>query len=995
MPGALSKATQDSFVNVVHHNVRGLRAIVRNANEPKLELVRGYLSRFSIVCLTETWVLKEEEFNFDRVFGCKYTTSPATKDKRNGGRNSGGVAILWKDGVPIKPLAAGKFFCSVQVECEFGSLVLVCVYLPYDGRTAPINQKFSRALNQEVSGYLDSLDSPFVSVIGDFNCDVSKSSNARKNATDRFLHQHSHRFVDLDYDIPYTFEHENGSTSYVDHISATDSMCNKIALIDVEYNGDQVSDHHPMFMNLHGNFLTPENASSVGSTQVDSVVKTVSLARVKQCHINCFRDRFRSALSKLPSISETLSCLEPTCSGCIPELCEFASGLVSAFSHAAECLPTTKPPHKHTKAGWDDDLRSLKSRSIFWSNLWNECSRPMSGHIFDIKRKVCKEYKVGVRVWLRRQKELRQERAAEEYVSDPTNACNRIFQSRSKLSKSCVKASRVDDFTEPTDIANAFAANYSAVFNVSKDEDAVLPEFGITRESCAQIFVTEQTVLSAVRSIKAGKSDDDRIFSDYIRWVRDILAKPFATFVTCCFRHGCLPSAFADATICPIPKKGKDPESSDGYRCIALASQLSKLVEYIVIELFGHCLLSSDLQFSYKRNTGTTVCSAVYKTTVEHFVAKGIPVYSALLDMSRAFDFVRHDKLDECLEQRGLHKNMRRFFYNWYKSQYLRVRYNNRYSVSFPVGNGVRQGGVVSPLMFTVYMDILLSLLEKEGAGCHIDSTFFGAVCYADDITLTAPSLSSLRRMLSICEKFSVKYGMKFNAAKSQLIRFGCPRLPTAGVYFVGTRLEWVSKVTHLGVEMTNDMKDDTDISRVCARLYACCYTLLSQFPHLDPIFRTRIFNILACDLYGSVIWRFTVDNLVKINVAYNNCLRKIWSVSLCHTNILRSMTRTVNASVLVKKRAAKFLTGLVTPNASSQRVAQLMNFILVNGSVAYTVYQNKFRAKFPMDPVCTEESDRSAAMVREIRTSPGIFKFFGYANCKYVVEYLCWGTRV
>ena len=86
------------------------------------------------------------------------------------------------------------------------------------------------------------------------------------------------------------------------------------------------------------------------------------------------------------------------------------------------------------------------------------------------------------------------------------------------------------------------------------------------------------------------------------------------------------------------------------------------------------------------------------------------------------------------------------------------------------VTNGVRQGGVLSPILFTLYMDDLLKELECLGVGCFWDSLYAGALCYADDLVLLAPSPSALRIMLCCCEKFAVSRGLRFNAAKTQLI---------------------------------------------------------------------------------------------------------------------------------------------------------------------------------------------------------------------------------
>ena len=90
-------------------------------------------------------------------------------------------------------------------------------------------------------------------------------------------------------------------------------------------------------------------------------------------------------------------------------------------------------------------------------------------------------------------------------------------------------------------------------------------------------------------------------------------------------------------------------------------------------------------------------------------------------------------------------------------------------SKSFGVSNGVRQGGVLSPLLFSVYMDGLIEDLSESGVGCYWGHHFVGTFCYAD---LLAPCASALRRMLDICSCYASSHGLVFNASKTQLIFF-------------------------------------------------------------------------------------------------------------------------------------------------------------------------------------------------------------------------------
>ena len=92
-----------------------------------------------------------------------------------------------------------------------------------------------------------------------------------------------------------------------------------------------------------------------------------------------------------------------------------------------------------------------------------------------------------------------------------------------------------------------------------------------------------------------------------------------------------------------------------------------------------------------------------------------------------------------------------------YEEQTAWVKWGNTRSEQFRIVNGTRQGSVLSPAFFSVYIDDLLCQLRKSGVGCHIGGKFFGAAGYADDIILLAPCRSAMEQMIKICEEFGKK----------------------------------------------------------------------------------------------------------------------------------------------------------------------------------------------------------------------------------------------
>ena len=211
-----------------------------------------------------------------------------------------------------------------------------------------------------------------------------------------------------------------------------------------------------------------------------------------------------------------------------------------------------------------------------------------------------------------------------------------------------------------------------------------------------------------------------------------------------------------------------------------MSLQLSRHHEHVLKRTFSDSLNTSSLQFGFKRRHSTAHAIHCLKETVNYYVNNGNHVYCSFLDASKAFDRLVHSGLFLKMIEKNLPKIFIDIIICWYDGLFCRVLLDGTYSDWFPVIAGVRQGGVLSPDSYGLYVDDLLSLLEASGIGCYLLNKFAAALMYADDLTLLSPSIKGLQRLLILCENYCNEWDIKLNPKKSKL--FGLTKVPIPDV---------------------------------------------------------------------------------------------------------------------------------------------------------------------------------------------------------------------
>ena len=192
-----------------------------------------------------------------------------------------------------------------------------------------------------------------------------------------------------------------------------------------------------------------------------------------------------------------------------------------------------------------------------------------------------------------------------------------------------------------------------------------------------------------------------------------VLSIMFNTMLT----HGSNPDDLLQSTIISIPKDSGGSLCCDHYRGISLSNIICTLSYYVFIHMHKDGLQTCDMQFGFKSNHSTVLCTAIYKETINHYVNECSNVYSCLLDASKAVDRVHWGRLLKILIERKVSFLFIRLLLHSYLRQLTCVAWGLFRSRYFSLSNGVKQGGVLSLILSTLYIDKLLIRLKHAHIG--------------------------------------------------------------------------------------------------------------------------------------------------------------------------------------------------------------------------------------------------------------------------------------
>ena len=339
-------------------------------------------------------------------------------------------------------------------------------------------------------------------------------------------------------------------------------------------------------------------------------------------------------------------------------------------------------------------------------------------------------------------------------------------------------------------------------------------------------FITAESVGKCISKLLKGKATGpDDLSAEHIIYAHPSLCTAICHLFKLIMSHRYVPSGFCTGTIVPLIKdKSRNLNDIDNYRPITLIPVVSKIFEHVILSLCEECLISDQLQFGFKRDSSCADAIFMLRTSVEYFNSKGSTVFLASLDIKKAFDSVNHDKLFDCLKNAGLPQVFIGLLHNWYSKIVVNVRWGSSYSIAFPVLNGTRQGSVISPTLFNVFINMFIVQLRSQGIGCVLRGMFVGCILYADDMILLCPSVKGLQAMLNVSVDVANSLALTFNASKSMCMAIGkLAKMSIEPMSLGPDSINWVDSIKYLGVSITGGSSISFSNVLVKQHFFAAC----------------------------------------------------------------------------------------------------------------------------------------------------------------------------
>ena len=428
--------------------------------------------------------------------------------------------------------------------------------------------------------------------------------------------------------------------------------------------------------------------------------------------------------------------------------------------------------------------------------------------------------------------------------------------------------------TDPESIRHRWKTYIEELYN--KNEKPTPDELHIEEESMVaeddkgpEILLSE--IDEAIKHMKNKKAEGvDKIPAEFLKALDGRARKELVDLCTRMYEDGEWPEDFRKSIVIPIKKKRNAIECQD-FRTISLISHAAKIMLRILtrrLEGKANEYIGRN-QFGFRRGCGTREAIGVLRTLCERNIEFNNEIYICFVDFEKAFDRVNWRLLMDTLKKIGVDWRDRRMIRQLYLNQSAMIRIQGINSKPATIGQGVRQGCLLSPLLFSIYSERMMrDALDQTTDGIKVGGEIIMDIRFADDQAMIADTEAGLQRIMNHLDQKSKEFNMAINMKKTKVMKVSRSGERDINISLNGMKIEQVKKFQYLGSIISSDGRSQDEIK---ARLSMARTAFTKRRDLLSKGFNNRVKNriiktiIWSVALYASETWTMSEEDIKKI----------------------------------------------------------------------------------------------------------------------------------
>ncbi len=468
------------------------------------------------------------------------------------------------------------------------------------------------------------------------------------------------------------------------------------------------------------------------------------------------------------------------------------------------------------------------------------------------------------------------------------------------LNKSTVRPQKRTDTANSLETANIFNKFFSNVGKQLQESIPIVHEPIMTNNRLAPVFeftpVSVECVSEVMKDLSPSKSCGvDGLTSRLLKSAGPAIIGPITHIINRSISTRTFPDQWKMACITPLHKSG-DPGNPSNFRPISILPCLGKVLEKIThMQIYQYLteysILASE-QSGFRKGYSTGTCLVTLLDFIFNNIDNGSPCAVLYLDLSKAFDTVDHDILCTKLRHYGFKMSAVSWVESYLCNRSQQTKVDNVLSDTVTVTCGVSQGSILGPLLFTLYVNDLPSIIDNGRCYLYADDTAIAVSDHRPEVLQR-----KLNQSLNLLASWFVKNKLSLNLKKCKYMIFGTSHqinvIGNLDILYSGVYIEKVNSFKYLGVVLDSRLTFGEHISYLKSKTYSKI-KLLGRVRHiLDQntaltLYKTLILPVYDyCDFIYYSINSSEKEVLQKLqNCAFWTILRpdRLASMDMTHT---------------------------------------------------------------------------------------------------------------